>query len=409
MKKHLYVLIALAAAVFTACGEKSGPEKPEPAKLEVKPGVINVKGGDQSASFTVSGAAWQAVSDNKDFVLNPASGDGKNNTVNVSFPYNTTDATISVQITVTNKENTSDVHYVTLNQTGGFVVDPVEPEQPDQPDQPDNPQPVEPKVLAEWEFATEHLEFFEKHFAYELAKVDGKPNPDAHLPGYASDDHYCESNIVSGGKIRFKNGSDKTALDDNGRCKRGTGNYGEPCWYGAWKGDVAEMTAETAEALPASTKLHIYYVLRPNTQNTLKYWLLEIKDGENWVPVGEVKNAAAGGEEVKYNVELIYDPSGSKDIGTDPVTGDPVYPDNPQQINTVVDYTYTLTSTVSGLVEYRMTCQSLMIADGSMVVSTIGETSASKAQNSVVRYAGKDSNSGGSRPVQEHMKIEIVK
>ncbi|MBQ2228835.1 MAG: BACON domain-containing protein, partial [Bacteroidales bacterium] len=174
MKKHLYVLIALAAAVFTACGEKSGPEKPEPAKLEVKPGVINVKGGDQSASFTVSGAAWQAVSDNKDFVLNPASGDGKNNTVNVSFPYNTTDATISVQITVTNKENTSDVHYVTLNQTGGYTVDPVEPEQPDQPDQPDNPQPVEPKVLAEWEFATEHLEFFEKHFAYELAKVDGK-------------------------------------------------------------------------------------------------------------------------------------------------------------------------------------------------------------------------------------------
>ena len=108
-------------------------------------------------------------------------------------------------------------------------------------------------------------------------------------------------------------------------------------------------------------------------------------------------------------MELIFDPSGSKDIGTDPVTGDPVYPDNPQQINTVVDYTYTLTSTVSGLVEYRMTCQSLMIADGSMVVSTIGETSASKAQNSVVRYAGKDSNSGGSRPVQEHMKIEIVK
>ncbi|MBO7604014.1 MAG: BACON domain-containing protein [Bacteroidales bacterium] len=400
MKKNLFLLAALAAAVFTACGEKPAPEGPE--KISVKPGVINVTGGEQSATFTVSGAAWEAVSDNKDFVLNPTSGDGKDNTVTVSFPYNTGSSTISVQITVTAKNNASDVHYVVLNQTGGYTVDPVEPDNPDGPDNPDNPQPVEPKVLAEWEFATEHLEFFEKHFAYELAKIDGKPNPDAHLPGYVSDEHYCESNIVSGGKIRFKNGSDKTALDDNGRCKRGTGNYGEPCWYGAWKGDVAEMTAETAEALPAGTKLHIFYALRPNTQNTLKYWLLEIKDGDNWVPVGEVKKAAAGGEEVSYNIELIYNPEGKGMDGEN-------YPEVPQQINTFVDETYTLTSTVSGLVEYRMTCQSLMIADGSMVVSTIGETSASKAQNSVLRYAGKDSNSGGAHPVQEHMKIEIVK
>ena len=36
-------------------------------------------------------------------------------------------------------------------------------------------------------------------------------------------------------------------------------------------------------------------------------------------------------------------------------------------------------------------------------------SSAAKAQNSVVRFAGKDSNSGGAHPVEEHMRIEIIK
>lgn len=32
-----------------------------------------------------------------------------------------------------------------------------------------------------------------------------------------------------------------------------------------------------------------------------------------------------------------------------------------------------------------------------------------EGQNSVVRFAGKDSNSGGAHPVEEHMRIEIIK
>ena len=410
MKKY-FALLAVASLFAVSCGKTKPTDTDEPKSFSVSPTTdISFTADGGSATIKVeSNLSWTVECDNSAFSVSPSSGKD-NGQITVSVPANSASTEVKGVVSVIPEKVTglagASIKTVKINviQAAAEIVvpDPPTPPGPDPGSEVKNPQSE--GVLAEWEFATEPTAFFEVHFAYELAKVDGKPNPDAHLPGYVSDDHYCESNIVPGGKIRFWNGSDKTALDDNGRCKRGTGNYGEPCWYGAWKGDVVEFEAVPAapyDGVKAGTKLHIFFAVRPNTQNTLKYWLLEIKDGSEWVALGNVKTAAVSGEEVKYNVELIYNPEGKGMDGDN-------YPEVPQQINTFVDETYTLTADVSK-VEYRLTCQSLMIADGSMVVSYIGETSASKAQNSVVRFAGKDSNSGGAHPVEQHTIIEIVK
>ena len=413
MKKVLS-LIAVAALLAVSCGENNKPVDTDEAKtfgvFPINDISFPAEGGSETISIE-SNVSWTVSSDNDYFKVSPASGKGNGSVVISADAYTGATAQSGTVSFIPGKVDGPELETVTINVSQSAAEPLPEPEPEPQPG-PGVTNPLGEGVLAEWAFATEHLAFFEEHFAFELAKIDGAPNPDAHLPGYVSDEHYCLTNIESNGvgKIRFRNGSDKTALDNNGRCKRGTGNYGEPCWYGAWKGDVVEIEAvpnTPYDGLAAGTKLHIFFAVRPNTQNTLKYWLLEIKDGENWVPLGDVKTAAVAGEEVKYNVELIYNPEGQPmlDDGSGNKT---VFPEVPQQINTFVDETYTLTQAVAKA-EYRMTCQALMIADGTMVVSKIGESSAAKAQNSVVRFAGKDSTSGGAHPVEEHMKIEIIK
>ena len=82
-------------------------------------------------------------------------------------------------------------------------------------------------------------------------------------------------------------------------------------------------------------------------------------------------------------------------------------PESPTQFNSYVDRNYTLTKSVDK-VEYKVTCQSLMISDGTKVVTYIGESSG-KDENPVVRMAGEDSSGGGSTPVTHHTWIAIVK
>ena len=255
------------------------------------------------------------------------------------------------------------------------------------------------EMLAQWHFCAVEADVLGAHFAEE-AKITNDagtkvPNPASNAIGFG-DDLYCAANETGNGRIMFYNATDKTTVNPDGRCKRGIGNSGEPCWYGSWLGDYIWFEATPAAPLAAGTTLNIWFTLRPNTQNTLKYWLLEINDGGTWVPVGEVKKASVNGVDVNYNIELVFDPNGA---GTT---------DSPKQFNCEVDRNYTLTKSVNK-VEYRVVCQSLMIADGSKVVSDIGETSAKKRENPVVRIAGEDSSGGGATPVTHHTWIAIVK
>ena len=389
--KKLLALFSLASLAFIAC-EKPAPDPepdPEPTikAFSVSPESISVGADDTSATINVTAEVkWSAKSDNAKFTVSPDSGES-NATITVSFPANTVVEEVKAAITISTYDPSVNQQKFVVNITQAAAAAP----------------PAEPTVLAEWEFCPDASDFFKEHFTYELAKdaTTKQPTPESNAPGFLNDDHYCPSNIVTGGKIRFWNGSDKTALNPDGRCKRGIGESGEPCWYGNWVGDIVYFTAPT-EKLDAGTKLHIVFPLRPNTRNTLKYWLLEIKDGENYVPVGEVKNYG----EIKYNVELIFDPEGSKDVTTDEA-GNSVYPEKPQQYNTIIDREYTLTASVTE-VEYRMTCVALMMADGSREAENIGDIAEGKKANPVLRIAGKDTTTGGARPAGVNTKIEVI-
>lgn len=403
--KKLFAFLAIASMFAVSCGEKPQPVD-EAKTFNVNPvGDVNLPADATSTSISVEADInWSVECSNPAFTINPASGNG-NATINVSFPANDKDEAVTTEVKLV-PEKQSGVKNSGIKTVIVNIIQAAAPkEEPQQPDQPGSFTSV--KVLAEWEFTAENTEFFSKNFTFEAAKGDDKkPTPESNAPGFLNDDHYCPSNLVEGGKIRFYNGSDKTAINPDGRCKRGMGTANEPCWYGNWPGDIVYLTAPT-EPLAAGTKVHIVLPLRPNTRNTMKYWLLEIKDGDQFVPVGTVKSATVGANEVNYNVELIYDPNGVKDVTTD-ADGNSVYPDNPLQYNTIVDEVYTLTAPTSEI-EYHLTCVSTMMADGGRAASDIGDTDGSKRENPVLRIPRKDTTNGGSRPAGVNVLIEIGK
>lgn len=342
--------------------------------FNVSPLEISVEADATAAEIVVEGdVAWTAAGEG--VTLEPAAGEG-NGKIAVSFPANdkTEAVTYNVKVSTTVEGVTTPEFTVVITQKGIQTGPTLE-------------------MLAQWHFCTSEADVLGAHFA-EDAKIDGATNPASCKPGFG-DDLYCAANESGNGRIMFYNATDKTDINPKGRCKRGIGNSGEPCWYGAWLGDYIWFEATPTAPLAAGTTLNIWFTLRPNTANTLKYWLLEINDGGTWVPVGEVKTATVNGVAVKYNIELKFDPSGA---GTT---------DSPKQFNSEVDRNYTLTKAVDK-VEYKVTCQSLMIADGTKVVTYIGESSG-KDENSVVRMAGEDSSGGGSTPVTHHTWIAIVK
>lgn len=340
----------------------------------VSPLEIAVDAAATTAAITVEGdVAWTATGEG--VTLEPAAGEGAG-TVNVGFPANEKGEKVTYTVTVkTAVEGVAQAEYAVVITQAAAQVGP------------------ELEMLAQWHFCSMEADVLGAHFA-EAAKIDGVSNPASTLVGFG-DDLYCAANESGNGKIMFYNATDKTALNPKGRCKRGIGNSGEPCWYGAWLGDYIWFEATPTAPLAAGTTLNIWFTLRPNTANTLKYWLLEINDGGTWVPVGEVKTASVNGVDVKYNIELVFNPAGDKT------------PENPTQFNTEVDRNYTLTKSVDK-VEYRVVCQSLMIADGTKVVTYIGESSG-KDENPVVRMCGEDSSTGGAPVVSHHTWIAIVK
>ena len=413
MKKVLAILAA-AAFLAAACQPKTDDTPAEAKSFGVSPvGDVAVEASATSLSISIeSNINWTAESDNDAFTVSPASGNGNGN-VTVSFPANEQTSEVSATISIVPEKlsglQNAGIKTVTVKiiQAAAEKAEP-EPEPEPDPTPTDVKNPQSEGLLAQWEFCTANLSFFEQHFAYDSAKdKDENGNYIAGKPGYVSDDHYCES-TSGNGRIRMLNVVDKSTADVNpkGVVKRGMGNYGEPCFYGPLKGDIVNIYAypETPyDGFAAGTKVHIFFALRPNTKNTPKYWILEVKDGADWAPVGDVKTTTVAEDgEVKYNIELIFNPDG-QGMQADENGDKTIFPDVPQQINTFIDQTYTFKSAVS-IVEYRLVCASNMGADG--VTSAYPLSAGGTA---VLRFAGKDSNSGGAHPVEDPMKIEIVK
>ena len=413
--KKLLSLFAVAAVFAIACEEKPAPE-PEAKSFAVSPiSDISMSAEGGTATITIeSDINWTVECNNSTFSVNPTSGNG-NGTVQVNVPANTTTEQVKAAVSVIPEKlsglQNAGIKTVTIN----IVQEAAEPEPGPTPDPPTpDPDPSEVKnpqpegVLAEWVFCTDNLSFFNEHFSYDDAKAkDADGSFIAGKPGYISDDHYCPS--TSGkGRIRMLNVVDKSGTDINpkGVVKRGMGNYGEPCFYGPLKGDQVNIYAYPAEpydGIAAGTKVHIFFALRPNTKNTPKYWILEVKDGADWAPIGEVKKTTVADDgEIEYNIEMIFNPDG-QGMQADAEGNKTIFPENPQQINTFIDQTYTFKSSVN-MVEYRLTCAANIGADGVTSCVPLGT-----GGTAVLRIAGKDSNSGGAHPVENPTVIEIIK
>jgi len=344
--------------VITQSGVKPG---------DVTPTALTAAPEETSATFKVTGKqAWSATCENSSLVITPASGTGAAD-VTLTFPAN---------------EGTTNIVYTIVVDIDGTKHNVVLTHK----------HPVVYEAIADWEFCAENLSYYNEHFTYEAAKVDGKPNPIANAQGFLSDDHYCPAK-TGNGKIRFYNGTDKTSVNPDGRCKRGAGNSGEPCWYGNWIDDIVYFEATPSASLAAGTVVNIWFCLRPSTMHTLKYWFLEIKDGDTWYPVGDPQTVGAA----QYNIELFYNTSAA---GTS---------EDPTQINTIIDRDYTLKNAASK-VEYRMTCTTIKMADGTGDAdpTNLGMQSNGKKANPVLRMAGM-SATGGAAEVTHHTWIAVVK
>ena len=340
--------------------------------FKVAPSEISVDADATSATIEVtSEVAWTAVSNNPAVVPSPASGSG-DGTVTLNFAANTVADPVNATITIatTDPDVVVDSYEVSFVQAAAKVVKPAE-------------KPAPGTVLAEWHFKTDYASTLNKHFneapADETADVAG------------SGGLYVEPNISGKGRLEMFNGiADKSTVADKAhkRCKRTIGSYGEPVWYGTWKGDYILWTAEADAPLAATTKLHLLFTLRPNNEQVMKYWLVEYLDGETWKPAGETTTK----DDFTYNLELYFG------VAQIQAAVNPAWED--KQINVRIDRTVTLSSDTPKA-QFRITCVATIGADGNPVSQLAGSY--------VLRFAGEDTNANTPQYAEtEHPRIEVV-
>lgn len=339
--------------------------------FKVAPSEISVNADATSATIEVtSEVAWTAVSDNPAITLAPASGDG-NATVTLTFAANTAESKVTAKITIstTSDDVTVKSFDVSFEQAAAAAVKPaVKPA---------------PGVLAEWHFKQDYVTTLNVHFNEAVA--------DATADVSGNGDLYVEPNVSGTGRLELYNGiADKSTVADKAhkRCKRTIGDYGEPVWYGTWKGDYILWTAEAEAPLAATTKLRLFFTVRPNNAQVMKYWLVEYLDGETWKPAGETTTK----DDFTYNLELYH---GKTHINA---TIDPSY--EYEQINTRIDRTVTLSSDTPKA-QFRITCVATTGADGNPVTQL--------AASYVLRFAGETTNAKTPYYAEtEHPRIEVV-
>lgn len=333
--------------------------------FSVTPESIEVAAKDQSTVIAVNAddeVAWTITSDNPAFVAAPASGNGSKS-VTISFPANEIKAEVTANITIsTEYENVRQQSFtVSIIQAAAKDEKPVV-------------KPAPGTVLAEWYFAKSQLDVLKTNFTIEVSHdlADAAGNAGA----------YVEPNISGKGRLEYYHGVDKAAAGvvdkAHKRCKRIIGTYGEPCVYGTYKQDYILWTAYTENEAPiaAGTKLHLFFVLRPNNEGVMKYWLIEYLDGDEWKPALPVTD----GDGFQYNIELFFEEGA--------------------QTNTEIEPTVTLSKDTDAA-QFRITCTSSMGTGGSDI-SVINAAWA-------LRFAGEDCNANHPEySVKRHPIIDVV-
>ncbi len=92
--------------------------------LSVSTKSLTAKADDTSVSFKVSGnVKWTVTSDNADYIVSPASGEGESD-VNVTFAANTSESAKTVKLTVSTEEEVATKSYeITLTHSGTATAD----------------------------------------------------------------------------------------------------------------------------------------------------------------------------------------------------------------------------------------------------------------------------------------------
>ena len=242
--------------------------------------------------------------------------------------------------------------------------------------------------LAEWWINDADKAKLNAHYAEE-AKEPGTSLPNVAANAAGNGGQYVEPNKSGAGRIEFYNAIDKTEINPKARVKRTIGAMAIT-EFGTWIDDYWLMTANPSAPVAAGEDIMVFFAMRANSKNTPKYWLAEIKDGNEWKPLLPTKQATFNGKTFNYNVEVFFD-----------------IPNN-SEVSTEVDATYTLTQSNSEIV-VRITCMSLKMAGGTNDVPTIISDSVDGAtENPVIMLVGERTNKNG-KPVTRHTGIAILK
>ena len=192
------------------------------------------------------------------------------------------------------------------------------------------------QVLAEWYFATSEATALKANYNLavggELADMEGFGNV------------WVDANSQGVGKFQYWQVDKRPYVDkEHKRAKRTITGAGEPMALPSYIGDYALWTAYPSSPLAAGTKVHIFFAVRPNDAQCMKYWKLQYLDGTEWKPVADqIKTATTANGTIEYTHELIF---------------------NDLQYNTFVDAIVTLTASTSE-VQFKFECVDNTWSDG---------------------------------------------
>jgi hypothetical protein len=163
--------------------------------------------------------------------------------------------------------------------------------------------PAPDAVTATWAFDVDHMASYSPTFTG-IAEPNSSDGSYLGEPDAAAGDggKFIES-IEKNAKITFVN-IDKTELDVNGKCINNVGKTGEPYVSGVWPGDYWLFTLAADAECPAGSKISLSSSFRASGTG-IKFWIVEVLDGEEWVPAFETKTGSDGVDEITYNIELM--------------------------------------------------------------------------------------------------------
>jgi hypothetical protein len=231
------------------------------------------------------------------------------------------------------------------------------------------------QVLAEWYFAKSEETALKANYNLavggELADMEGFGNV------------WVDANSQGVGKFQYWQVDKRPYVDkEHKRSKRTITGAGEPMALPSYIGDYALWTAYPSSPLAAGTKVHIFFAVRPNDAQCMKYWKLQYLDGTEWKPVADqIKTATTANGTIEYTHELIW---------------------NDLQYNTFVDAIVTLTASTSE-VQFKFECVDNTWADGTPWAVDYKFDGAFE-----LRFSGYDSTSNEKMPNYRVFKRPVI-